>query len=184
MNTPEDQRLQAGAAITFRKWGGHPHWAATGALPLGEDGHGRWYAIPPGTIFRRPGAEFASHGIQVLLVPRGERWCVVTFYEPVAGYQWRLYTDIATPPEADATGVRCVDLDLDVTQSFDGLVQVEDEDEFAAHRVRYGYPPEVVRGALAECDRVVRELGEGHPMFAEATVAPWRARAAAALARR
>ena len=39
--------------------------------------------------------------------------------------------------------VEMVDLDLDVVRGFDGSAQILDEDEFAEHQVRYGYPPEV-----------------------------------------
>jgi len=41
-----------------------------------------------------------------------------------------------------------VDLDLDVVLTREGHLFVDDEDEFAAHQVELGYPPEVV--ALAE----------------------------------
>jgi uncharacterized protein len=36
-----------------------------------------------------------------------------------------------------------VDLDLDVVRRFDGSAEILDEDEFAEHQARYGYPPEV-----------------------------------------
>lgn len=39
-----------------------------------------------------------------------------------------------------------VDLDLDVVRRFDGSAEILDEDEFAEHQVRYGYPPEGSRG--------------------------------------
>ena len=67
-----------------------------------------------------------------------------------------------------------VDLDLDVRRRRTGEVQVLDEDEFALHRVRYAYPPEVVAhaeaaakwlaGALAE--RVAPFDSEYHPWLA------------------
>ena len=41
--------------------------------------------------------------------------------------------------------LRAVDLDLDVVRGPTGRVWVDDEDEFADHRVRFGYPEEVAR---------------------------------------
>lgn len=49
-----------------------------------------------------------------------------------------------------------VDLDLDVIRDHDGTVRLDDEDEFAAHRVRYGYPDEV----MGEARRSARALQE------------------------
>ena len=47
---------------------------------------------------------------------------------------------MATPPYWDGDVLRSVDLDLDVIQGLSGRVWVDDEDEFADHRVRWGYP--------------------------------------------
>jgi uncharacterized protein len=40
-----------------------------------------------------------------------------------------------------------VDLDLDVIRRRDGRLLLDDQDEFAEHQVRYGYPAEVIRQA-------------------------------------
>ena len=50
--------------------------------------------------------------------------------------------------------LRAVDLDLDVVRGNTGRVWVDDEDEFADHRVRFGYPDEIAAAAMASCDRV------------------------------
>jgi protein associated with RNAse G/E len=47
-----------------------------------------------------------------------------------------------------------VDLDLDVVKGRTGRVWVDDEDEFADHRIRYGYPDDLVRLAVASCEAV------------------------------
>jgi hypothetical protein len=54
--------------------------------------------------------------------------------------------------------VSAVDLDLDVVRSRVGRTWVDDEDEFAAHRVRFGYPEDVVRDASASCDAVLADV--------------------------
>jgi predicted RNA-binding protein associated with RNAse of E/G family len=74
-----------------------------------------------------------------------------------------------------------VDLDLDVIERFDGAVFVDDEDEFALHQVSYGYPPEVVAAAQAECARVDAELRAGAAQFAEPLASAWRSRLAGLL---
>jgi hypothetical protein len=146
--------------LTFTKWGGHPHWDGAGLTYRGEDDHGLWLVAEEGTVFSRPGAEFATHGRQVMLLPS---------------------IDICTPPAVrvldDGSGVvSSVDLDLDVVQGFDGSVGVEDEDEFAQHQGRYGYPPEVVDSAATECRRVVADLRSGASWARESLVAAWRSR--------
>ncbi|GAA1144813.1 DUF402 domain-containing protein [Ornithinicoccus hortensis] len=181
--------MDAGTPVrmAFTKWGEHPHWAAQTPLThLGADEHGHWVGVPEGTRFSRPGAGFSTDGTQVMLLPAGSRWFVATFYEQVAGFRWRCYVDISTPPEigpprTDPGGdvpsppvVRAVDLDLDVVQTFAGAVDVEDEDEFAEHRLQFGYPDDVVAAAERECARVVEELRAGVAWSLEQTVGPWR----------
>ena len=71
--------------------------------------------------------------------------------------------------------MRAVDLDLDVICGPTGRVWIDDEDEFAEHRVRFGYPDEVVRAALASCDRVhAAVVGERAPYDGSADA--WLAR--------
>ncbi len=158
--------------VRFRKWDGRQHWTGD-ALLLGADAHGTWLGIRPRTRWVRPGSSFVTEGHQVVLVPDGAGW-VATFYEPVAGYQFRVYADITTPPEWDQAQVRSVDLDLDVIHRFDGEVQVLDEDEFALHRRQMNYPADLARQARADCAEVARRMTAGDPVFAEQTVAPWR----------
>lgn len=69
---------------------------------------------------------------------------------------------MATPARWSGTAehpvLEAVDLDLDVLRSPSGRVWVDDEDEFAAHRVRLGYPDELVADALAGCAEVQQAL--------------------------
>ena len=74
-----------------------------------------------------------------------------------------VYVDVATPAVWDGAVLRSIDLDLDVIRRQDGTVLLDDEDEFATHRVAYGYPAEVIELALAEpaIEDLVRRIYEG-----------------------
>ena len=159
--------------IRFAKWGGTPHWSAD-VVWLGEDEHGWWGGWPEGTHWTRPGAEFTSFGLQVGLFSR-DRGFAATFYEHVSDYEFRVYVDVTTVPTWRSGTLTAVDLDLDVIQRFDGTVFVDDEDEFAEHRVSLGYPDHLVGGAEEECARLVDELRSGATRFDEALAARWRA---------
>ena len=92
----------------------------------------------------------------VTLVPTGG-WYAATFHAP--GIWCDLYVDIATPGEWHGDVLRAVDLDLDVVRGWTGRIWVDDEDEFAEHRVRFGYPAEVVELALTSCEAVRQPPG-------------------------
>ena len=137
------------------KWGNRPHWEFT-SIPLGHDEHGDWYGTPVGTEFSRPDSRYVTETEHVVLVPRPgllattDAGWVATFYS--AHPRIHTYVDITTPALTSPGLVTCVDLDLDVVRDIDGeRVWVDDEDEFAEHQVRLGYPPEVIEGARTVC---------------------------------
>ena len=168
-------RLPVGARVRGRytKWGGRRHHGAD-LVYLGADEHGDWLGDPAGNGWSGGPKAFTSVTDNVLLVPR-DRGMTAMFYLPHPEQAFELYVDITTVPTWDGDLVTAVDLDLDVIRHFDGTVVVDDEDEFAEHRVSLGYPDEVAAGALAECDRVVDEVCSGRPWSAVATAEPWRA---------
>ena len=140
--------------VVTTKWGELPHWEYDGHY-LGSDEHGDWIGFPAGTRFARPGVDLAMPNDQVGLVPAedaDQRWWLAGFHGP--GSDFRLYVDIATPPAWDGSTLRSVDLDLDVIQGLTGRTWIDDEDEFADHRCRFGYPEQVVEQALESCRRV------------------------------
>jgi hypothetical protein len=163
--------------VVARKWPDRPHWEHRAEL-LGEDEHGLWVGAPAGTLLSRPGASLVTDQAQVTLVPRDEPF-VATFYAPGGLAHCDVYVDITTvpvwvvsPSTGPSTGsgdavdtVTAVDLDLDVVRGWSGRVWVEDEDEFAAHRVRYTYPGDVVRLAASSCERVRVALEQGRPPY-------------------
>jgi hypothetical protein len=141
--------------VVMTKWGGHPHWEFA-ATYLGSDAHGDWLGIPAGTTMTRPGATYVAPTDQVGLVPPPGpdplRGWLATFH--AVGGPVRVYVDVTSPPAWDGPVLRAVDLDLDVVRGNTGRTWVDDEDEFAEHRVRLGYPDEVTAAAMASCDRV------------------------------
>ena len=153
--------------IEMEKWGGRTHWHIPGSW-LGSDEHGDWIGIPAGTLMVRPGAEVVSAHDQVGLVPAstlgsGERGWLATFHAP--GAETGTYVDMTTPPAWDGHVVRAVDLDLDVIRMQNGWVIVDDEDEFAQHRVELGYPDDVVVLAEASRDLVHAAILDERPPF-------------------
>ena len=144
------------------KWVDRPHWEFDCHF-LGSDEHGDWLGIPAGTRMARPGATYIAPTDQVgLLPPPGpdaDRGWLATFH--AEGGPVRVYVDITTPPAWDGAVVRAVDLDLDVVRGNTGRVWIDDEDEFAEHRIAYGYPDELAAAASASCDRVHAAVAGG-----------------------
>ncbi len=169
-------RLPAGAPVrvAMTKWGDRPHWGFAAAY-LGVDQHGEWLSIPAGTVFRRPGMEYVAPVDQVTLLPSAAAGWVATFH--ATGGPVRLYVDITRDLVWDGDTVRCVDLDLDVLERPDGEVLIDDEDEFAEHRIAYGYPAEVIAAAEAACRSVHEAVLVRRPPFDLETAAGWLAQA-------
>ncbi len=155
--------METGTAVrvALSKWGDRPHWEF-GARFLGSDEHGDWIGVPTATRMVRPGAEFVSSTDQVCLVPRDSGW-IATFHAP--GFLVLTYVDMTTVPVWDGPVVRAVDLDLDVVKTAEGRVYVDDEDEFAEHRVAYRYPPHVVALAETSRDEVLAAVVHEHEPF-------------------
>ena len=141
--------------VEFAKWGGKRHWTYD-ALWLGEDEHGIWLGGPPGTDMDRPDQHLVLEFASVVLVAPGQSW-VAAFNadtQPDEYTRYEVYIDVSTVPVWDGDTMTAIDLDLDVVRTWDGTVEVLDEDEFAEHQVSLGYPPEVVADAersAAQC---------------------------------
>ena len=162
--------------VEMEKWGSRPHWAFD-ALFLGRDGHGDWIGLPVGSALDRPGAHFVTGNLQIGLaphpdLPEDERWWVATFHGPGGNLGALVYVDIASPPVWDGATLRTVDLDLDVVVGETGRLWVDDEDEFAQHRVELGYPDDVAEAAMRSCDRVHAAVAAGHAPY-DGSHEPW-----------
>ncbi|MGY0064955.1 DUF402 domain-containing protein [Streptomyces sp. LZ34] len=142
----------AGVQVSVRKYDGSLHWHYR-MIRLGEDEHGVWLGAPVGTVYSK-GAEgpvYASQEPRVMLFPREAWWTALFQADPA---RLDVYCDVTTParwPHAGA--VTMIDLDLDVCRVREGgSVFVDDEDEFAEHRIRYSYPSEVITRATGAAE--------------------------------
>lgn len=131
--------------VVYRKFDGSLHWNYETRL-LGEDDHGIWVGADSGTVVHRgplrTGPVEAPH---VLLFPR-QAWWTACFN--AAPHRTEIYCDITTVPHwVKETEVTMIDLDLDVRRRRAGEIELLDEDEFAAHQVKYAYPADVIAEA-------------------------------------
>jgi hypothetical protein len=152
--------------VVFTKYDGSLHWHHTMRY-LGENEHGVWLGATGGTPIQR-GSEppIVLPEPWVELIPRGQQWWTASFNaEPAAT---EIYCDIGTPARwVDRAEVTMVDLDLDVVRlRADGQVLLLDEDEFAEHQVRYGYPDEVIRHAGEAASWLFAAISDGSEPFA------------------
>jgi len=147
--------------VEYTKFDGSPHRGYP-ALHLGEDEHGVWLGVP---LNRFDDADFKYEDPYVLLVPQ-DCWWTALFNAPTR--RTEIYCDVATPADWSGTGrVRFADLDLDVRRRRDGgVVELVDEDEFAANRVRFGYPKDVVEHAWSAAHWLVKALSTATEPFA------------------
>jgi protein associated with RNAse G/E len=158
--------------VVFVKYDGRPH-RSYAARHLGEDARGSWLGVAAGTPARVDGTrETLREEPYVLLVPH-RAWWTAMFNAPPR--RTEIYCDITTPATWCGDQVTVVDLDLDVRRRRWGDIERLDEDEFNAHRVRYGYPDDVVAEATAASFWLATALGDGTEPFAT-EFRPWLAR--------
>lgn len=150
--------------MVYRKYDGSLHWHMAMRW-LGEDEHGVWTGAPPPSTMRKgDGPLVTFEHAQVMLFPR-DAWWTAAFNDAPA--RTEIYCDITTParwPSADE--VTMVDLDLDVCRVRGGPVELLDADEFAEHRIRYGYPADVISEAQRSADWLQLALADGREPFA------------------
>jgi uncharacterized protein len=158
--------------VVFQKFDGSPHRRYP-ALLLGEDKHGVWLGVPDGTVATIGTEVVVRETSHVLLVPP-EAWWTALFNAPPRATE--IYCDIVTPAVwSGREEVLLVDLDLDVRRRRETrAVELLDEDEFAVHRRRYGYPKDATVQAKAAAAWLVDALADGTEPFASA-YRPWLA---------
>ncbi|MFC1416213.1 DUF402 domain-containing protein [Streptacidiphilus cavernicola] len=155
----EDEQVR----VVYRKYDGSLHWNME-LRRLGADEHGVWLGAEADSLSRKgDGPPVAQAEPYVLLVPDGA-WHTVTFN--AAPRRTAVYCDVGTPPVWPHPGeVTMVDLDLDVLlRRGETAPYLVDQDEFAEHQVRYGYPGEVVAAAEASAEALLAAIaGRGGP---------------------
>lgn len=151
--------------VIYRKYDGSAHRDYP-ARRLHEDDLGTWLGIDTGTESVYHGRPSVERIPFVLLVPHSAWWSSMFNPRPRTS---EVYCDITTPARWRGDTVHLIDLDLDVVRRRDsGLVELRDEDEFADHRTKFGYPVEVVENAEAAAEYLYDALGDGTEPFATA----------------
>jgi uncharacterized protein len=150
--------------VIYRKYDESLHWHMD-AEWLGEDEHGVWVGIARPTTMRKGNGPIVElDHASVNLFPRNQWWTAAFNASPAAT---EIYCDITTPARwPTAAEVTMVDLDLDVLRTREGSVLLVDEDEFADHQVRYGYPAEVIAEAERSAAWLRSALADGTEPFA------------------
>lgn len=162
--------------VRYTKWDGSPHWE-NDAVFLGTDEHGAWVGLPAGTHLSRPGLAFTTVSDGVILFPRAGWTASFNGWHPGGT---RIYTDLTDVPRWSATAVghqvTMADLDLDVIARTSGEAFIDDEDEFAEHQVRYGYPADLVATVRRDADALLERVRERTAPFDGPTARGWLGR--------
>ena len=149
-------------------WGFETQW-------LGEDEWGDWIAVPAGSR-RWKGTEEVgpSSGDAVFCAPRESWWHL--HYNGTTHPTYSHFVDISTPPVwVSDNRYEMIDLDLDVAVYRDGTVEIQDEDEFQIHQVKYRYTADMIRRADEETRRIASALETGEEPFFDVAAA-WLSR--------
>lgn len=90
-------------------------------------------------------------------------------HRPMGRQQMLSYANVGTPVRLEGDTLHWIDLDLDVIQTVERGLYVDDEDEFAEHQRRMAYPEEIIRRAVEAKDALLHLAhGGGFPFDREA----------------
>ncbi|MBL0885013.1 hypothetical protein [Myceligenerans indicum] len=176
--------------VRYTKWDGRRHWTFD-AVYLGTDEHGVWIGYPAGTRFARPGLRYRASTRGVGFFP--DAGWTPAFYpgDQEHPFNTRVYTDLTTVPvwrsvpagrvRRRAWEVTMADLDLDVIgfrPGYDdprgrGPAFIDDQDEFAEHQVRYGYPADLVARVDADARALLSAVLGGEAPFDDVVPERW-----------
>jgi protein associated with RNAse G/E len=149
--------------VVYTKYDGSAHRDYP-ARRLTSDELGTWVGVPQGTPSVYHGRSSVEQIPFVLLIPHSAWWTGMFNPPPRTS---EVYCDITTPARWESDTVHIIDLDLDVVRRRDsGLVELRDEDEFAEHRLTFGYPEDVVAEAHAAAEKLLVALGDDSEPFA------------------
>jgi uncharacterized protein len=143
---------------------------------LGSDEWGDWFGQPVGWRSHRPGRDVVAQAPNVTLLPPSGEWAFTHNAEPS---RTRVYIDLAWDARWDDGGIPTgIDMDLDVVDHAERGVWIDDEDEWADHRVRYGYPLDIVARLEAQAVELEGRVRRREAPFDDDTPAGWIARLA------
>ncbi len=149
------------------------------ARVLQEDADGFTWATPAGMPFTRPGRTIPVPDDWVGRVWYDRWYAVDASLTPphrgaAPGTLVHYYCNLGLPGAWEGDVYRYVDLDLDVMVFPDGRHLLLDEDEFAAHQIRFGYPAEVVAATeQAARDAIALARAGGAPF--DGSLVAWHA---------
>ncbi len=159
----------------WRKWDGSPHWQHD-CVYLGSDEWGDWFGQQDGWMSSRPGRAFPAQGPNVTLVPPSGDYAMTVNGAP---HRVRIYIDIAWDLRWDAGEPTGIDMDLDVVKAVDDRgIFIDDEDEWAEHRVQFGYPLDIVARLEALAIDLRERVTASVAPFDDAVPDAWLARLA------
>lgn len=152
--------------LQFGKYNGDEHWGYDLDV-LGSDAHGLWLGARRGTTLSKPGTTVKAHDDFVVLIPADDAWWVATFNKTAGGASRtsEVYVDITTPTTVNQGEAFTLDLDLDVVKRTNGVVEIDDEDEFVAHQDEMSYPAKLISAARDAADTVKSMLQDGAAPF-------------------
>ncbi len=160
------------AIISSTKFDGSLHYQFESQLVSASANEIRLYTPPRVKLVTYRGElSTTSHSLRIFYTDRA--WNVMIRWHA----DWRLeehYVNIAEPATWDGRVVRWVDLDLDIIHHAGAAEPVlDDEDEFERHRVKWGYPQDVVDRAWASVETVWAMMKRAETPFDEQTTL-WR----------
>lgn len=167
-------RSAAGKRLSFRwrKWDGGVHWVHE-CVYLGADDHGDWFGQRAGWRSVRPGRDvLAPQDNVTLLPPSGDH--ALTMNAPP--HRTRVYIDLAWDVRWSEDGEPSgIDMDLDVVDHAERGIYIDDVDEWEEHRVRYGYPREIVERLEARASDLERRVRAHEAPYDPSTALRWLA---------
>ncbi len=173
----EPVRPAPGTRLVFRwrKWDGSPHWVHD-CVYLGSDEWGDWFGQAAGWQSSRPGRQVVTAQPNVTLVPPSGDYA----FTRNSSRRTRTYIDLAWDLHWGESGEPVgIDMDLDVVHRLGEDVFIDDRDEWDEHRVRYGYPLDVVEHLESLAIDLERQVRAGTAPFDDAVPDGWLDRLAA-----
>lgn len=140
-------------AVASTKYGGSHHYRYDVQLVAADERRLIAYG-PVDTPFDSYRGHYLATSEMLHVHVAGLDWNLEVMWQP-DGTPHQHYVNIALPSTWDDGTLRFVDLDLDVKARADGTVELDDADEFAEHRVRFGYPADLVERAQRAAEEVL-----------------------------